>query len=94
MGITCSSNLWKKEEWRKVYKNELNNMWQSRKNQHIQYSLKKDHYCHLCNDEFILICQCAKKKYIDSITYDQLQNFLKRNRNVEALVLVKEKVKC
>lgn len=72
MGINCSFNNWKKG-----YKNELNNMWQSLKNEHILHWRTKflEQYCSVCEEQYPLICQCSRKRYIDSITYDQLQEF-------------------
>lgn len=73
MGNEYSTN------WKREYKKELNHMWQSHQNK----CLKKynDRYDHKYN------CQLSEKEYINSITYNQLQSFLKRNKEVESLVL-------
>jgi len=73
MGNEYSTN------WRKEYKKELNHMWQSYQNKCLK------NYNDRCDYKYN--CQLSEKKYINSITYDQLQSFLKRNKEVEGLVL-------
>jgi len=64
--------------WRKDYKTDLDNMWQSHKN---KYCGGISQFCDKCDGNYTSTCECSKKRYINSITYDQLQEFLRDKLN-------------
>jgi hypothetical protein len=60
--------------WRKDYKTDLDNMWCAKLNTYCGCIAQM---CEVCNGAYITTCECAKKQFINSVSYEDLQTFLK-----------------